>query len=229
VPTSSARYATELTRVICARASASRLRTSNYRDPEPETKASNAAMCRVHKAMSRSCFARKRSLYQSARQHGFPREHLAHPRVLLLGEARRQDFLLLVLHVLNSLADFFHVLRALVEGENPVGGAEALVVTNLRKRLQQVEVVQNQGLQLVDAGLLAGVVGSQLPERFEPVAGLGQACGVRNQIGLLVRHEEPAQLCFGLGDACRGGFELREDVVGVSHPAGISTNFVEAR
>src|ERR1022692_4655136 len=80
-------------------------------------------------------------------------------------------------------------------------------------------------LQLVDAGLLAGVVGSQLPDRFEPVAGLGQACGVRDQIGLLVRHEEPAQLCFGLGDACRGGFELREDVVGVSHPAGILHQF----
>ena len=134
-----------------------------------------------------------------------------------------------MLNILNSLADFFHVLRALVEGENPAGGAEALVVTNLQKRLQQVEAVQNQALQLVDAGLLAWVIGGQLPDRFEPVAGLGQACGVRNQIGLLVRHEEPAQLCFGLGDACRGGFELREDVVGVSHPAGISTNFVEAR
>ena len=130
-----------------------------------------------------------------------------------------------MLNILNSLADFFHVLRALVEGENPAGGAEALVVTNLQKRLQQVEAVQNQALQLVDAGLLAGVVGGQLPDRFEPVAGLGQACGVRNQIGLLVRHEEPAQLCFGLGDACRGGFELREDVVGVSHPAGILHQF----
>src|ERR1019366_9050697 len=139
VPTSSARYATELTRVICARASASRLRTSNCRDPGPDTKASNAAMWRLPQAMARSCFARKRSLYQSLASTD-PRVNISRtPRVLLLGEARRQDFLLLVLNILNSLADFFHVLRALVEGENPAGGAEALVVTNLQKRLQQVE------------------------------------------------------------------------------------------
>ena len=49
---------------------------------------------------------------------------------LLLGKARRQDFLLLVFHFLNALPDFFHVLRALVESENAAGCPEALVVAN---------------------------------------------------------------------------------------------------
>jgi hypothetical protein len=73
--------------------------------------------------------------------------------------------------------------------------------------------------------LLAWVVGGNLADRFELAAGFGQAGGVRDQIGLLVRHEESAQFGFGRGDTCRGGFELREDVVSVSHPTGILHQF----
>ena len=85
--------------------------------------------------------------------------------------------------------------------------------------------MQNQRLQLVDAGLLAWVIGGNLAHRLQPAARFGQAGGVRRQIRLLVRQEEPTQLGFGCRDTCRGGFELGEDFVGVRHPAGILHQF----
>lgn len=66
----------------------------------------------------------------------------------LLGKARRQKILLLVLHLLNAFADFFHVFRAMVGRQNPAGCPEALVVADLQQLIQQFEVVENQRLQL---------------------------------------------------------------------------------
>ena len=143
-----------------------------------------------------------------------------------MGKARCQDFLLLALHILNSETDLFQVLGAPIESKNAAGGWKALVMADLLERFQQDRALEDERLQFVDTGLLARAIGGELADRGEPAAGFGQAGGVGDQSGLLVREEELPQSCFGRGDTGSSGFEARKYVVRVGHPAGVLHQFV---